>query len=187
MKQRSIIAYDDILKEYNNIIFEAGQGLLLDQNNTAYFPHLTPSNTGIKNPAKIINNVNWEEEIAVETCYVSRTYLTRHGAGPFKTECWKEEINHAIHDKTNEPNAWQGSLRYGFLNIKDMLDRCYNDFQSAKMDNNIFSIAFTHLNEYQLDLSNVEFCLNQYSIKDRRLYLSKEEAAVTLSPKLTAQ
>lgn len=187
MKQRSTIAYDDILKEYNNIVFEAGQGLLLDQNNTAYFPHLTPSNTGIKNPAEIINNISWEEEIAVETCYVSRTYLTRHGAGPFKTECWKEEINPSIHDKTNEPNAWQGSLRYGFLNIKDMLDRCYNDFKSANMDNNTFSVAITHLNEYQLDLSNIEFYLNQYSIKDSRLYLSKEEAAVTLSPKLTAQ
>ena len=187
MKQRSTIAYDDILKEYNNIIFEAGQGLLLDQNNTAYFPHLTPSNTGIKNPAEIINSINWEEEIKVETCYVSRTYLTRHGAGPFKTECWKEEINHSIHDKTNEPNAWQGSLRYGFLNIKDMLDRCYNDFKSAKIDNNTFSVAITHLNEYNLDLSNVEFFFNQYSVEDKRLYLSKEEAAVTLSPKLITQ
>lgn len=187
MKQRSIIAYDDILKEYNNIIFEAGQGLLLDKNNTAYFPHLTPSNTGIKNPAEIINNINWEEEIKVETCYVSRTYITRHGAGPFKTECWEEEINSSIHDKTNEPNAWQGSLRYGFLNIKDMLDRCYNDFASAKIDNNIFSIAITHLNEYKLDLSNLEFYLSRYNAKNKCLYLSKEEAAVTLSLKLTAQ
>lgn len=187
MKQRSTVAFDNILKKYNNIVFEAGQGLLLDQNNTAYFPHLTPSNTGVKNPAEIINNINWEEEIKVETCYVSRTYLTRHGAGQFKTECWKEEINHSIHDKTNEPNAWQGSLRYGFLKIKDMLDRCYNDFKSAKMDNTIFSIAITHLNEYQLDLSNVGFHLNHYNAKDKRLYLSKEETAVILSPKLTAQ
>lgn len=187
MKQRSTVAFDNILKKYNHIVFEAGQGLLLDQNNTAYFPHLTPSNTGIKNPAEIINNINWEEEITVETCYVSRTYLTRHGAGPFKTECRKEEINHSIHDKTNEPNAWQDSLRYGFLNIKDMLDRCYNDFKSVKMDNAIFSIAITHLNEYQLDLSNVKFHLNHYNAKDKRLYLSKEEAAVILSPKLTAQ
>ena len=187
MKQRSTIAYDDILKKYNNIVFEAGQGLLLDQNNTAYFPHLTPSNTGIKNPAEIINSINWEEEIKVETCYVSRTYLTRHGAGPFKTECWKEEINSLIHDKTHEPNAWQGSLRYGFLNIKDMLDRCYNDFKSSNIYNNTFSVAITHLNEYHIDLSNVEFYFNQYSVKDKRLYLSKEETAVTLSLKLTAQ
>ena len=67
MKQRSTVAFDNILKKYNHIVFEAGQGLLLDQNNTAYFPHLTPSNTGIKNPAEIINNINWEEEIKVET------------------------------------------------------------------------------------------------------------------------
>lgn len=68
-----------------------------------------------------------------------------------------------------------------------MLDRCYNDFKSAKMDNNVFSIAITHLNEYQLDLSNLEFYLSRYNAKDKCLYLSKEEAAVTLSPKLTAQ
>lgn len=148
MKQRSIVASNNILKNYDNIIFEAGQGLLLDQNNLDYFPHLTPSNTGIKNPAEIINSVNWDDKINVETCYVSRAYLTRHGAGPFKTECWKEEINHLMHDKTNEPNAWQGSLRYGFLNIQDMLNRCYNDFKSAEVDGNVFSIAITHLNEY---------------------------------------
>lgn len=63
-----------------------------------------------------------------------------------------------------------------------MLDRCYNDFKLAKMDNSTFSVAITHLNEYQLDLSNVEFYINQYNVKNKRLYLSKEETAVTLSP-----
>lgn len=178
MKQRTTVASNDILREYDNIVFEAGQGLLLDQNNTAYFPHLTPSNTGIKNPAKIINSVNWEEEIKVETCYVSRTYLTRHGAGPFKTECWKEEINPAIYDKTNEPNCWQGTLRYGFLNIKDMVDRCYNDFKSVNISNNVLSIAFTHLNEYNIDLSTVKFCLDNCNVHHKGLYLSKEESSV---------
>lgn len=178
MRQRTIVTSDDILKEYDNIVFEAGQGLLLDQNNTAYFPHLTPSNTGIKNPAKIINSVNWEEEIKVETCYVSRTYLTRHGAGPFKTECWKEEINPAIHDKTNEPNSWQGTLRYGFLNIKDMIDRCYNDFKSVNINNNMLSVAFTHLNEYNIDLSSVKLCLDNCNVHHKGLYLSKEEPNV---------
>lgn len=178
MKQRSIVASNNILKNYDNIIFEAGQGLLLDQNNLDYFPHLTPSNTGIKNPAEIINSVNWDDKINVETCYVSRAYLTRHGAGPFKTECWKEEINHLMHDKTNEPNAWQGSLRYGFLNIQDMLNRCYNDFKSAEVDGNVFSIAITHLNEYQLNLSDVKFYLNCCNVKDKRLYLSIKETSV---------
>lgn len=178
MKQRTTVASNDILKEYNNIVFEAGQGLLLDQNNTAYFPHLTPSNTGIKNPAKIINSVNWEEEIKVETCYVSRTYLTRHGAGPFKTECWKEEINSDIYDKTNEPNCWQGALRYGFLNVKDMINRCYNDFKSVDISNNKLSIAFTHLNEYNIDLSLVKFCLDNCNAPHGELYLSKKESKV---------
>ena len=43
-----------ILSGYKNIVFENGQGLLLDQNNTEYYPHLTPSNTGAKNVLDII-------------------------------------------------------------------------------------------------------------------------------------
>lgn len=43
-----------ILESYDCIIFEGVQGFLLDQNNTDYMPHLTPSTTGIKNPINII-------------------------------------------------------------------------------------------------------------------------------------
>ena len=39
-----------ILYQYDRIIFEGGQGLLLDQSNVEEMPHLTPSNTGLKNP-----------------------------------------------------------------------------------------------------------------------------------------
>ena len=98
--------------------------------------------------------------------------------GLFKTECWKEEINPAIYDKTNEPNCWQGTLRYGFLNIKDMVDRCYNDFKSVNISNNVLSIAFTHLNEHNVDLSTVNLCLDSCNIPRKGLYLSKEESSV---------
>lgn len=82
-RKTEIVSNDEFLKEFDNIVFEAGQGLLLDQNNKKYFPHLTPSNTGIKNAKKIIEGIDWGDEINIETCYVSRTYLTRHGAGEF--------------------------------------------------------------------------------------------------------
>lgn len=134
--------------ERENIVFEAAQGLLLDQNNTEYFPHLTPSNTGIKNPKRIIENVEWNDEINVETCYVSRTYLTRHGAGKFPSECNKRFINEYMFDKTNVPNPFQDTLRYGTLDLEELYSRCSNDignFGDKK------SIAITHCNEYDWD------------------------------------
>lgn len=168
MNDHSLTISDDyFLNQFNNIIFEAAQGLLLDQNNTEYFPHLTPSNTGIKNPKRIIENVEWNDEINIETCYVSRTYLTRHGAGKFPSECNKRLINEYMFDKTNVPNPFQDTLRYGTLDLRKLYSRCSNDvgnFGDKK------SIAFTHCNEcdWDNDRSNELF-------KDWNIYYSDGE------------
>lgn len=149
MNNHSLAISDNyFLNQFDNIVFEAAQGLLLDQNNTEYFPHLTPSNTGIKNPKRIIENVEWNDEINIETCYVSRTYLTRHGAGKFPSECNKRFINEYMFDKTNVPNPFQDTLRYGTLDLGELYSRCSKDignFGDKK------SIAITHCNEYDLD------------------------------------
>lgn len=152
---------NDFLNVFDNIIFEAAQGLLLDQNNTDYFPHLTPSNTGIKNPKKIIENTNWADDINIETCYVSRTYLTRHGAGKFPSECDKYLINPYMFDKTNIPNPHQDTLRYGMLDLKELYDRCEKDvgtFGDKK------SIAITHGNEYSVDMKLLEELFDEWNI-----------------------
>lgn len=149
MNNHSLAISDNyFLNQFDNIVFEAAQGLLLDQNNTEYFPHLTPSNTGIKNPKRIIENVEWNDEINIETCYVSRTYLTRHGAGKFPSECNKRFINKHMFDKTNVPNPFQDTLRYGTLDLGELYSRCSKDignFGDKK------SIVITHCNEYELD------------------------------------
>ena len=121
---------------------------MLDQNNKKYFPHLTPSNTGIKNAKKIIERIDWGDEINIETCYVSRTYLTRHGAGDFLTECDKRAINANMCDKTNVPNQFQDTLRYGFLLLRSLYSRCSEDIGEF---GNVKSLAFTHCNEYKWD------------------------------------
>ena len=135
---------DSVLTSYKNVVFENGQGLLLDQDNTKYGDNTTPSNTGIKNPHEIISkalpNAN------VEVCYVTRTYLTRHGAGRFDEECDKALINVSMEDKTNIPNPFQGSIRYGRLNVQDLFDRIQNDAHSVNVHYNV-SLAITHVNE----------------------------------------
>ena len=152
---------NDFLNDFDNIVFEAAQGLLLDQNNTDYFPHLTPSNTGIKNPQRIIENTNWTDEINVETCYVSRTYLTRHGAGKFLSECDKSDINSEMYDKTNIPNPHQDTLRYGLLDIDQLHKRCIDDLSDFKCKK---SIAFTHINEYPINKTKVNDIFNGWNV-----------------------
>ena len=134
----------------DRIVFEGGQGLLLDQNNMADFPHLTPSNTGLDNPVDYLkrNKLGLEH---IEVCYVTRTYMTKHGAGPMDMECSKEDLGRDIYDLTNVPNPFQGSLRYGRIDWNKFLDRVNKDFSKLAGWRHVEkSIAVTHINEHLL-------------------------------------
>ena len=152
MKNHSMRSGRWILPLYQTIIFENGQGLLLDQNNLEYYPHLTPSNTGIQNPLDIIKSVFKKENINIEACYVTRTYITRHGAGRLDNECIKDEINPDMQDMTNMPNPHQGTLRYGKIDLLDLGERIVEDSDKLYLvypHNAISSLAITHINEYK--------------------------------------
>ena len=151
------IVNSDIVDDYNYVIFEGAQGLLLDQNNLSYMPNLTPSNTGIKNPLDIIG----KRKADVEACYVSRTYMTRHGAGRFDTECSKSDINEKIIDLTNIPNPYQDTIRYGMLSPDDLKNRIISDLGSANVNK---SIAVTHLNEYGVDQNELKEIFDEFDI-----------------------
>ena len=97
------------LEEFQHLIFETGQGLLLDQDYEAYAPHLTSSKTGIHNPAIFLEKRGLFLEEAI---YVTRPYVTRHGNGPLPCEVDRSELPGVGEDLTNQPNEWQGTLRY---------------------------------------------------------------------------
>lgn len=102
------------IEHYDTVIYEGAQGLALDMNNLNDFPYLTPSQTTPIVPIKTIVKDKWNiTPEQIEVCYVTRSYMTRHGAGPLPTECKKEEINPDIEDLTNVPNPFQDTLRYG--------------------------------------------------------------------------
>lgn len=140
------------LEKYKNIVFEGGQGLLLDQNNTDYFPHLTPSNTGLKNPSEMI--LRLFPDANVEVCYVTRSYLTRHGSGRLDNECRKEEINSIMEDMTNIPNPHQGTLRYGKMDVSELISRIHKDFSGRNAWK--LSLSVTHRNEVDLLFKSVD-------------------------------
>lgn len=152
MDRNISIRFDRFIEYYDCVAFENGQGLLLDQNNTAYYPHLTPSNTGIKNSLEIIAEMSCKPDI--EVCYVTRTYLTRHGAGRLDGECDKQEINPDMQDLTNVPNPHQGTLRYAKLIEKSLEERILKDFEPARKYGAKLSLAITHENEYDYVFSN---------------------------------
>ena len=97
------------LEEFQHLIFETGQGLLLDQDYEAYAPHLTSSKTGIHNPAVFLEKRGLFLDEAI---YVTRPYVTRHGNGPLPCEVDPSELPGVGEDLTNRPNEWQGTLRY---------------------------------------------------------------------------
>jgi len=96
-------------QHFQHLIFETGQGLLLDQDYETYAPHLTSSKTGIHNSAIFLEKRGLSLEEAI---YVTRPYVTRHGNGPLPCEVDPSELPGVGEDLTNQPNEWQGTLRY---------------------------------------------------------------------------
>ena len=172
-KHCQFIELNDLLKEkaYDTIIYEGGQGLLLDQRNLDNFPHLTPSSVGMYNIANEIKTLNCVPDLY----YVSCTYMTRHGAGPMEAECTKEEINSNIIDLVNQPNEWQGSLRFGRINLDTLYSRIKKDAAIYGNKSNI-NLVFTQLNYTNNQIETVngrqeiikpDFCSKLYVSRDK--------------------
>lgn len=136
-----MVKLNEIMSDYDTLIFEGGQGLLLDQSNMGDFPHLTPSSVGSYNIYNTINNLGAD---STDVFYVSRSYMTRHGVGPMDAECKKEDINPAIVDATNIRNDWQDALRFGYINTEKLYRRVKSDF--SRYDNAKLNMVFTQLN-----------------------------------------
>jgi len=101
-----------MLTDYAQVVFEGAQGLLLDQDRGA-FPYVTRSHTGIRNALDVAAEAGID---AVDATYVSRAYLTRHGAGPLSRELPGKPYP-GIQDSTNVPNEFQGTLRFAHLDL----------------------------------------------------------------------
>ena len=121
--------------QFQHLIFETGQGLLLDQDYEAYAPHLTSSKTGIHNPAIFLEKRGLSLDEAI---YVTRPYVTRHGNGPLPCEVDRSELPGVGEDLTNQPNEWQGTLRYAkHESLEAFFAPVIRDRDSLKQDERI--------------------------------------------------
>lgn len=124
----SYVPNRDVLTCYDNVIFESAQGLLLDQDHE-FFPHVTHAKTGSYHIPEIIEHINTPINHVNEhnTYYVTRAYMTRHGNGPFPTECPK--MYETMYDNTNLPHEYQGILRYGLLDLNSVINSIKKDLE----------------------------------------------------------
>lgn len=98
-----------------SLVFEGAQGLLLDEHGQD-FPYVTRSKTGLHNVRELCDQMGVTDLHAI---FVTRTYLTRHGAGPLP----QENPRMAFRDDTNVPNPWQQTLRFAPLDVESFLYR----------------------------------------------------------------
>ena len=160
----SLVKFDLIYDAFEHIIFENGQGLGLDMDVDNDWH--TTSKTGIINPLIMLND---KEDFNAEVCYVTRSYLTRHGIGPLEEAVKKEEINSEMHDLTNVPNEFQGTLRYGYLEDKEQAKRIATDWALVEHDKRFKKeMAITHCNEFEDLYQKAKYCsFNPFTVLNR--------------------
>jgi adenylosuccinate synthase len=117
----------DVIAEHEAVVFEGAQGLALDQTRGA-FPHVTRSNTGVRNVAELMRELPPAELFVT---YATRGYLTRHGAGPLQGEL-PEKPFPGVYDLTNVPHPFQGRLRYALLDVAALQARIREDFRDTE-------------------------------------------------------
>ncbi len=143
---------DTILRQYDEVIFEGAQGLLLDACYERYAPHLTSSRTGIGYPLSLAQTYCPTQPI--QAVYVTRSYVTRHGRGPLPYEGQFPQERYPIHDLTNQPNPWQEQLRLSVHGTpEEFLQPVREDIAGRNVPER--ALVVTHLNETQNYLCTV--------------------------------
>jgi adenylosuccinate synthase len=127
----SSLLVDDasLLGDYDGpVVFEGAQGLRLDEQAPG-FPHVTRSRTGLTNVLELLQLAGRTEPLDVT--YVTRCYVTRHGAGPLRFERDGHPYGWTG-PETNVENEHQGRLRYALLWSDDLAETVTRDVWQAE-------------------------------------------------------
>jgi adenylosuccinate synthase len=134
------LAERDLLKSYReNVVFEGSQGVLLDKH-AGFYPYVTHSHTTFKNAEELLERM-YHKTIKVG---VIRTYMTKHGAGPFPTEALL-----GFEEKANMNGEWQGAFRQGYLDIPAIK-------YAIKCVSGVDELAVTHWDQNALTETQVQ-------------------------------
>lgn len=103
---------------WETFIFEGAQGVLLDMDFGTH-PHVTRSNTTSKNALRLLSSHLPDVAATAEIFYITRSYQTRHGAGPLPHIENGIMLFNSEHE-TNQYNEHQGPFRTSCLNIDSL-------------------------------------------------------------------
>jgi adenylosuccinate synthase len=110
--QVSIVGEDflnkQVLPKNKNVIFEGAQGVLLDEKYGTH-PYTTWTDITFNNAFKLLKG----SSRPVRKLGITRSYMTRHGAGPMPSE----DPEFHFPESHNCLGEWQGRFRYGYLDL----------------------------------------------------------------------
>jgi adenylosuccinate synthase len=132
----NIVSDDYISKElrkgYN--IFEGSQGVLLDERR-GFHPHTTWSTTTQERAQILLKEANLERGNVIG---VTRSYATRHGAGPMPSELKDDKTVSLFPENHNGYGVFQGGWRIGDLDLP-LLE------YGTRANGGVDEVAITHL------------------------------------------
>lgn len=96
----------------DTVIFEGAQGVLLDQD-VGFHPYTTWSNTTTQHAEDMLAQAGYNGMMT--RLGVTRTYMTRHGPGPFVTE--DKRLTDTLPDTHNYFGEWQRDFRIGWPDL----------------------------------------------------------------------
>ena len=129
-----------ILSMTSDVVFEGAQGVLLDETH-GFHPHNTWTDCTFGNAMKIVDHLKCPVDI--HRVGVMRTYMTRHGVGPFCTEgpLHGGVYESPIKELHNTGHPYMGKFRTGQL---DLVALQY----SLQVLGGVDEIAMHHLDRY---------------------------------------
>lgn len=142
-------------------ILEGSQGLALDEYNGNY-PHVTRARTGSHN---IVDFCREFDVTIDDVFYVTRPYLTRHGADSTFVEADKAlfEESFKVIDNTNVPNKYQDHMKYAFLDLEEMKNRIFKDIEILQKVNPHIAPKVIMTCIDQIDLVNTKYDIGYFA------------------------
>jgi adenylosuccinate synthase len=136
-EQVNIIATADEVGVFKgDVVMEGAQGVLLDEW-FGFHPYTTWSTTTFENAYSLLEWYGYEG--IAEKVGVIRAFHTRHGAGPFPTERFKD-VGHELAGEHNTHGQFQGDFRIGFMD-------CALLKYAIKVAGQVDYLALTHLDK----------------------------------------